>query len=416
MTSPVRAQDLILCLTPFGEPDAGPAAAACGAGALGILDLGDGDRRSREELTRLSRAAPGPFGVRVTGRCALDPGELAGAPDTVVLAPDAPWDVGEAAAQYRVLAEVTDLAQARAAVRAGVHGLIARGAESGGRVGGLSTFVLLQLLLSEGGLGVPVWASGGIGPRTAAAAVAGGAAGVVLDSQLALLAESRLPEAVRAALRSLDGSETVLVAGHRVLRRRGPDAPPPPSGGADVVASLLGAQDLRRQLLPVGQDGFLAARFAERWGDVRRTVREVRAAIREVVAGAEWPDSGEPGSVPGGGLEEPVGAGVTASADGESVGLLDGGSAEVGGGSTVPVGSGSARLLDGRSVSTGGGSAGSAGGGLARVGGGSAESVGSGTARLLDGGSVPIGTGPAASLGAGPAAPLGTGPAVRPGT
>ncbi|OXY91942.1 type I polyketide synthase [Streptomyces diastatochromogenes] len=305
MTSPVRAQDLILCLTPFGEPDAGPAAAACGAGALGILDLGDGDRRSREELTRLSRAAPGPFGVRVTGRCALDPGALAGAPDTVVLAPDAPWDVGEVAAQYRVLAEVTDLAQARAAVRAGVHGLIARGAESGGRVGGLSTFVLLQLLLSEGGLEVPVWACGGIGPRTAAAAVAGGAAGVVLDSQLALLAESRLPEAVRAAVRSLDGSETVLVAGHRVLRRRGPDAPPPPPDDADVVASLLGAQDLRRQLLPVGQDGFLAARFAERWGDVRRTVREVRAAIREVVAEAAPPGTGPAASL-GSGSTDPL--------------------------------------------------------------------------------------------------------------
>ncbi|MCZ0990452.1 hypothetical protein O1M54_41565 [Streptomyces diastatochromogenes] len=123
-------------------------------------------------------------------------------------------------------------------------------------MGGLSTFVLLQLLLSEGGLEVPVWACGGIGPRTAAAAVAGGAAGVVLDSQLALLAESRLPEAVRAAVRSWTVPETVLVAGHRVLRRRGPDAPPPPPDDADVVASLLGAQDLRRQLLPVGQDGF----------------------------------------------------------------------------------------------------------------------------------------------------------------
>ncbi|MEV8558588.1 hypothetical protein AB0478_19475 [Streptomyces sp. NPDC051917] len=45
MTSPVRPHDLVLCLTPFGEPDAGLAAAACAAGALGILDLGTGDRR-----------------------------------------------------------------------------------------------------------------------------------------------------------------------------------------------------------------------------------------------------------------------------------------------------------------------------------------------------------------------------------
>ena len=54
----------------------------------------------------------------------------------------------------------------------------------------MSTFVLLQRLLAGDGPGVPVWACGGIGPHTAAAAVAGGAAGVVLDVQLALLEES----------------------------------------------------------------------------------------------------------------------------------------------------------------------------------------------------------------------------------
>ncbi|MGW5652000.1 SDR family NAD(P)-dependent oxidoreductase [Streptomyces humi] len=280
MTSPVRAVDLIICVTPFGEPDARLATAVCAAGALGVLDLGRGDRRTREALARLTRAAPGPYGVRVPAGCALTPDDLDPAPDTVVLAADAPWRVAEIAPHSRVLAEVTDLAAARAAVEAGARGLIARGSESGGRVGTLSTFVLLQQLVGQPDLDVPVWACGGIGPRTAAAAVAGGAAGVVLDSQLALLAESRLPEATAAALRSLDGSETVLVAGHRVLHRRGPDAVRPPADDPDAVAALLGADDPRGRLLPVGQDGFLAARFAERWGDVPRTIRELRAAIR----------------------------------------------------------------------------------------------------------------------------------------
>ncbi|MFG2602001.1 SDR family oxidoreductase [Streptomyces sp. NPDC048514] len=282
MTSPVRAHDLILCITPFDEPDAGLAAAATAAGGLGVLDLGTGDRRSREALSRLARSAPGPFGVRVTGRCALAPGDLDGAPGTVVLASDAPWRVDRLTSAYRVLAEVTDLEQARAARRAGVHGLIARGAEGGGRVGPLSTFVLLQQILSAPELsGLPVWARGGVGPRTAAAAVAGGAAGVVLDAQLALLAESSLPESVRAALRSLDGSETVVLGGHRVLRRRGPDAPQPPADDPGAVAALLSGRDLRGHLLPVGQDGFLAARFAERWGGVRGVVRALSEAALE---------------------------------------------------------------------------------------------------------------------------------------
>ncbi|MGA5037279.1 SDR family oxidoreductase [Streptomyces capoamus] len=290
MTSPVRAHDLILCLTPFGEPDAALAAAATAAGALGVLDLGTGDRRSREQLSRLRRAAPGPFGIRVTRRCALAPTDLAGTVDTVVLTPDAAWQASELPPQSRLLMEVTDLGQARAAVRAGARGLIARGCESGGRVGELNTFVLLQQLLADAELtGLPVWACGGVGPRTAAAAVAGGAAGVVLDSQLALLAESDLPETVRAVLRSLDGSETVLLAGHRVLRRRGPGAPQPPADDPEAVAALLGAREPRGRLLPVGQDGFLAARFAERWRDVRGAVRGLTAAIQEVDAAGTPP-------------------------------------------------------------------------------------------------------------------------------
>ena len=284
MTPVARAEAMIIGITPFHEPDARLAAAVSRAGGLGVLDLGMGDRRSREALTRIRRWSPGPFGVRVGPHCRIAPADLTtgggAAPHTVVLTADAAWQVDEVAARHRVLVEVTDPDQALAAVRAGAHGLIARGAESGGRVGELSTFVLLQRLLAEPGVDVPVWACGGIGPRTAAAAVAGGAAGVVLDSQLALLTESVLPEAAAAALRSMDGSETTLVAGHRVLLRRGPDAPQVP---ADRVSELLGARDPRTQLLPVGQDGFLAARFAERWGDTGRTVRELTAAVRESV-------------------------------------------------------------------------------------------------------------------------------------
>ncbi|MEU1191163.1 SDR family oxidoreductase [Streptomyces sp. NPDC005859] len=297
MTSAVRSEDMIIGITPFGEPDAGLALAVARAGGLGVLDLGSGDRRSREALSRLRRASPGAFGVRVGAHCRLAPADLEpDGPHTVILGSQAAqpstaadtegtrWPIADLAARHRVLVEVTDLAGARAALHAGAHGLIARGAECGGRIGELSTFVLLQQLLTAPEVTSPVWACGGIGPRTAAAAVVGGATGVVLDSQLALLAESALPEPVAAALRTLDGSETVVLAGHRVLRRRGPDAPRLAEGaGPQAVAALLGARDLGAQLLPVGQDGFLAARFAERWGDVRRTVRAVRDAVLDAV-------------------------------------------------------------------------------------------------------------------------------------
>ncbi|MFJ9714487.1 SDR family oxidoreductase [Streptomyces sp. NPDC101213] len=299
MTFAVRSEDMIIGITPFGESDAGLALAIAGAGGLGVLDLGDGGRRSREALGRLRRAAPGGFGVRVGPRCRLSPADLGtGGPHTVVLAAGSAWPLGELVARHRVLVEVTDLPGAREAARAGAHGLIARGNECGGRTGTLSTFVLLQQLLSAPEPDLPVWACGGIGPRTAAAAVAGGAAGVVLDGQLALLAESSLPEATAAALRPLDGSETVVVAGHRVLLRRGPDAPPlPADAGPEEVSALLGGRDPRTRLLPVGQDGFLSARFADRWGDARRTVRALRDAVRDAVGDAVRDAAGDEGTV-----------------------------------------------------------------------------------------------------------------------
>ncbi|PWG12724.1 polyketide synthase [Streptomyces sp. V2] len=250
MTPAVRPEDLIIGITPFGRPDALLALALARSGALGVLDLGEGDRTAREALERVRRA---PVGLRIGPHCRLAPADLPDRDVTIVLAPGRRW---EASPRHRVLAEVTDLTQARAAIASGAHGLIARGCESSGQVGELSTFVLLQQLLSE--VGVPVWACGGIGPRTAAAAVAGGAAGVVLDSQLALLAESSLPDRLASLVRTLDGSESAVTDGVRAVERRG-------------------------VRLPVGQDGFLAARFADRWGDVRGTVRELRGAARSAL-------------------------------------------------------------------------------------------------------------------------------------
>ncbi|MEU1802363.1 SDR family NAD(P)-dependent oxidoreductase [Streptomyces sp. NPDC019937] len=283
MSSVAYPGDLVIGITPFEEPDPRLAAAVSRAGGLGVLDLGTTRRTALDAWERVDDWVPdGRYGVRVTAGCPLTPADLRYAappdtgppgngtgpgPHTVVLGVGAPWPLAAVAAHHRVLAEVTDLDQALAAVRAGAHGLIARGGECGGPVGELSTFVLLQRLLAEPGVSVPVWAWGGIGPRTAAAAVIGGAAGVVLDTQLALLAESGLPEDRAAMLRPMDGSETTVVDGHRALRprARSPHTGPP---------------------LPVGQDGFLAARFAERWQDTGRAVRGMTDAIRAAVEDA----------------------------------------------------------------------------------------------------------------------------------
>ncbi|MET8010103.1 SDR family NAD(P)-dependent oxidoreductase [Streptomyces sp. NPDC005271] len=299
--------DLVIGITPFGEPDARLTTAICRAGGLGVLDLGTTGRRAREAWERTHGwVADGRYGVRVAAGCRLTPVDLpdataspterpprGGGPHTVVLGADAPWPLDAVVDRCRVLVEVTSPDEALDAVRAGAHGLIARGGESGGRVGSLSTFVLLQRLLAEPGLSVPVWACGGIGPRTAVAAVIGGAAGVVLDTQLALLAEAGLSEERAAAIRSMDGSETAVVGGHRVLRRpgRAPRSGPP---------------------LPVGQDGFLAARFAERWRDAGGAVRGMTHAVRDAVRDAvrEAAHEGSAASAPRPGSPRATGLGT----------------------------------------------------------------------------------------------------------
>ncbi|MER5566893.1 SDR family NAD(P)-dependent oxidoreductase [Streptomyces goshikiensis] len=279
------ARDLVVAVSPFEEPQPRIVTAAERAGALGLLDLGRDPAAARAAFAELARrlGAGRRYGVRVPWGCPLGPGDLPAEVDTVLLAhpgqhtPERVAAWADAAGRPRVWAEATALAEALAARAAGAGAVVAKGYEAGGRVGGATTFVLLQQLLAAPDLRIPVLACGGIGPHTAAAAVAGGAAGVLLDVQLALTAEGEagLPAEVAAALRVMDGSETRLVEGHRVYAR--PDLTPP----RGPASALLGARDLRAQLLPVGQDGASAARLADR----HRTAGGVLQAVRDAVTG-----------------------------------------------------------------------------------------------------------------------------------
>ncbi|MFC0070170.1 beta-ketoacyl synthase N-terminal-like domain-containing protein, partial [Umezawaea endophytica] len=248
-------RDLVLGASPFAEPNAALVIAVGRAGGLGVLDLGRDATVAAAELDLVVRRLRRPFGVRLVEPCPVPLPDLV---DTVVvdLETFAPQrdDLGD----RRVLAEVTSVAEARAAVEYGVDGVIAKGCESGGRVGGSTTFVLLQQVLAE--IDSPVWAAGGIGPDTAAAAVAGGAAGVVLDGQFALVAEvaERLSGELASALEAMDGSETAVVAGRRVLVRRG----------------------LADKTVEIGQDGAFAESLRHSYATAGGVVVGIRAAIR----------------------------------------------------------------------------------------------------------------------------------------
>ena len=264
MHVPDREQTLVLELA--ARTNVRLAVGALRAGALPFLDVTDAATATAAAQQVARPRATGTFGVRPTPAVEADAVEVARhlpAEAELVLLDAAPARGAheasptlasriEAWAPRRVLVTVTSRAEADAAVAAGAAGLVAKGSESGGRIGDTETFVLLQQLRH---VGVPVWAQGGIGLHTAAAAVVGGAAGVVLDAQLALVRESGSPRETRAAIGAMDGSETDVVAGHRFFTR--PDLPAatvdPATSPADIAARL--GPDPTTDLLPVGQDG-----------------------------------------------------------------------------------------------------------------------------------------------------------------
>ncbi len=231
----------LLGMTPPGHADPSLVIAACRAGARGILDLEyvDSMASAQSALERVAEHARGPFGVKLGRRNAsllpllekYRPEELS----WVVLAggdfPElADWVERFQDRGVAVLWEAISVEEMKLGRRLGVSGLILKGHEAGGRVGDETTFILLQRWHAEFGpetdQHLPAWVQGGIGPNTAAASIAAGASGVVLDCQLLLAKESPLRKTGGNWLSAFDGSQTVCLGGrlgeaYRLFKRPG---------------------------------------------------------------------------------------------------------------------------------------------------------------------------------------------------
>ena len=176
---------------------------------------------------------------------------------------------------------ITGIDQLPSALVGAPDDLVLVGAESAGVVGATAAFILLQQVVAALDDGVAgstgsrprVWVRGGIGPDTAAAAIAGGAFGVVLDAQLALVREQRVAPKVARMLASLDGSEATVLDGPlgptRVLVR--PDVSP--------STELLGFDNLASFRVPLGEDAALGAWFAEHGVTVAGAIELVRDTV-----------------------------------------------------------------------------------------------------------------------------------------
>ena len=156
----------VLAVTPFERPDVSLARALLRHGAAVAIDLGRDESRHPQTLKTISALRPsghaGAVGLRIPDHIDISPERVPRNVDFVVLAETNA--ISRWCQRARVIVQVTSEQEAQLAVAAGAVGLIAKGEESGGRVGEGSAFVLLQRILALPNVhGVNIWVQGCIG-------------------------------------------------------------------------------------------------------------------------------------------------------------------------------------------------------------------------------------------------------------
>lgn len=263
----------LIGITPFEKPDVKLAIALHAAGAFSVLSLGHNEAAAVESLDMLVASGISDFGV------CFSSADLTGmalpAQVTAVILP-----YGTAIfpkSNVRLIYQVYDLESALLAKAKGADGIIIKGNESAGKAGYETSFVLFQRVIQEI-KDIPVWVQGGTGIHTAAALMAEGAAGIVLDSQLVLFPECSAPRPVKDICTKLSGTETRLISGCRVLVR--PDSPALPEDiSYQDLKNLFAGFDLEKNYLPMGQDISLSADLYGRFRKISRLVFGIKEAV-----------------------------------------------------------------------------------------------------------------------------------------
>ena len=197
--------DQILALTPFERPDASLAAAACRAGARGVLDLGRDRERALAALAELERlGAPGCAGVRIVV-------------DGLVRRTSCRRRCGSSCSIGPAARVVAPAGRARPGHdrrggprgRGGRRRRRDRQGHRERRPGRRRELVRAAPAARRRRSTLPVWAQGGIGLHTAAACVAAGARRRrPRRPARAACASRRCPRTCEPRSRAMDGSET----------------------------------------------------------------------------------------------------------------------------------------------------------------------------------------------------------------
>jgi acyl transferase domain-containing protein/NAD(P)H-dependent flavin oxidoreductase YrpB (nitropropane dioxygenase family)/NAD(P)-dependent dehydrogenase (short-subunit alcohol dehydrogenase family) len=261
-------------VTPFEVPDVNLVVSSAKLGAFPVLHLGRDPKVAKEVLKELSQKMTESFGV-----CVADASMSKLQFPKQVSAIIAPWGVPIAAnKKSEVIWQVHSIKEAEEALKEKVKKLIIKGSEGGGYCGEDSSFLLFQRLIAACQKeNSSVYIQGGVGVHTAAAYFALGAAGIVLDSQVALLPECSAPQELKNALTRLNGSEIHSCEGYRYYVRPGATHPDPDAKLSELLP-LMGV-DASMPYLPVGQDVILSADYAEKYKKLRYLIPAFEKAI-----------------------------------------------------------------------------------------------------------------------------------------
>ncbi|TJY56718.1 SDR family NAD(P)-dependent oxidoreductase [Sinimarinibacterium sp. CAU 1509] len=295
-------------IVPADMAHPGLALALARSGATGLLDLEfvTDTGQARNNLRRLFEATDARIGLRVVAAQASLAAEIiatAGARALTVVLAGAATELPALRKKLQLrdqdfcLAEITS-ADDVDTVTPHCAALLLRGHESGGWVGDDTSYILLQKVRRR--TQRPIYVQGGIGVRAAAACRVAGAAGVVLDDTLLLLAESPLTETQKSELGRLNGAETRLLGEllGRPCRVYGrPNSPAlkaaeeltrTAEGGSLTVeewthrlSESLGWSADSSRVLPLGQGIGLAAQYRKQYRSVARLVQAMRRASRQ---------------------------------------------------------------------------------------------------------------------------------------
>lgn len=263
----------IIGLTPFEKPDVNLISKLHEAGAFPVLSLGHELVTAEESLSQLDKADIPYYGIHISNE-KLKSLTFSNKVQFVILPIQIPanpsWN-------QSILYQVSNLEDAKKAEQSGAKGIIIKGNEAGGLVGYESTFVLFQRVIKEI-KSIPVWVQGGIGLHTAAAAKSLGAAGVVLDSQLTMFPETSVPKEIKGLCSKLNGTETKIIANHRVLVR--PNSPSLPENvTAEELTEYFTDLDVSKSYIPMGQDISLAIDLYDDFKNLKKLVFGFKEAM-----------------------------------------------------------------------------------------------------------------------------------------